>query len=139
MKMKWVPNKSLGSFSLGENIAPLIKRFGLILDTKADEDGTSWDRYKLPGKECYIDVDAKSGELMALSTYESCEFNGTNVIGLTVQELEELLNVEADEVDEPIEFDDGELHIARTYSELGLQAWFTSGKAYLASISDYTD
>lgn len=120
----WTPRVGLGPFKVGENIDKYKSEFGLIfLD---EQDNTNWDSYKLPELDIFIDVENEIIESIHSDKY-FC-YKGVNLIGLTLEELNQKLPQTRAEIDDCVEFDDGDIQTPYDYDELGLQVWLSNNR-----------
>jgi len=126
----WKPNSSVGVIKLGDNISHYVDSLDLkIWDEEADE--TGWVDYKIPKVDTYIST--QNGVVRSISSYEVFTYNETNLIGLKLEDLYQILNCKPDEIGTPVIYEDGDIQIPYEYFELGLELWISDGKVVLAS------
>jgi len=61
--------------------------------------------------------------VISVTAHGGVLYEGFDLIGLTIAELEELLDSEADDQGEPVEFDDGDVQVPYDFFDFGLQVW----------------
>lgn len=137
IKWDWVPNERLGPVTLGSDINIYISELGAYRDDDDEDDVTGWTRYALPDMDTYIDVE--DGKVVGVTSYESFFYDDKNLIGVPLRKLDEALGNTSDEIGEPVEYDNGEVHVPYEYSDLGLQVWVSEGKVVYISCLTYED
>ncbi|WP_347989508.1 hypothetical protein [Methylomonas sp. AM2-LC] len=130
---EWVPNFSLGIIKLGDQIASYIDTLHL-LDDDDEDDGHATDLvgYKIPNVEIYIYVDNES--IISITSYEEFIYKDKNIIGMSVNQLSEILGCEPSEIGTSVLFDNGEIQTPFEYFHLGLQLWVSNEIVASASI-----
>lgn len=133
---QWVSNKSLGPILIGSDITKYVESLGAIYDETSD-DSTDWDTYVLPDYDAYIDV--SGGKVVSITAYKEFIYNGKNVLGLTTMQLDQMLGCTADDIGEPVEYDDGDVKTPYDYFDLGLQVWASDGVITSVTCMSYDD
>ena len=129
----WIPNICLGPIKIGSDIEPYLATLNLVADNS--EDNTGWDTYIFPDFETYIDVEDE--KVVSVTTYSEFLYKGQNLIGLNLFKLGELLGVAADEIGQPVEYEDGDIKTPYEYYELGLQVWVSDKHVTSISCTTY--
>ena len=114
----WVKNKQLGPIVIGDEIQKHIETLAAMLE---EADGSEWDTYTVPDEDVYIDVE--NHKVVSISAYTEFFYCGYNVIGMTIHALTQLLDCKADDIGEPIEYEDGDIKISYDFVKVGLQVW----------------
>ncbi len=129
MKSQWIwkPNLSVGLIRLGDNIS-YYDSFNLI---KGERDSTDWISYKLPDLETYID--AENDIIVSISSFEEFYYKGINLIGIKVEDLENIFSCKPDEIDEPVLYEDGDIQTSYTYNSLGLTIWINDNNKVVSA------
>lgn len=125
---EWVPNRRLGPFELGVPISHYVERFGAVREPD-DPDRSpleDWISYSLPGSDAYLC--AEDDLLVSVTAHADVSFQGTELIGLTLAELERVLGCKADETGEPVLYDDGDIQTPHDFFDHGLQVWTRDGR-----------
>lgn len=121
-------------------IIPRVKvgeiRFNMTVDdllelgyshTEFDEQ-INWHTYaKNEDIECYVE----QGKIVSISCWKGATYNGEPIIGLTSEELINILG-KPDEIDEPVWVSDEAQQTPWQYEELCLQIWFEN--EYVVSV-----
>lgn len=136
MHIDWnyVPNVSLGPIEIGSDIDDHVRTLGARYD-ESSADGSPWDSYVIPEHDIYIDV--ADGRVISITGYKVTSFKDHNLIGMSLIHLGEVLGVTADEVGDPVEFDDGDVKTSYDYFALGLQIWVSNGIVTSATCLSY--
>lgn len=133
---EWIPNSSLGSIKLGDQISHYVETFHLIKEDNEDHDDiTNWVSYDLPSMDAYID--AENGIVVAITSYEEFIYKEKNIVGINVSELRKLLGCNPDEIGDSVLYDDGDVQTPLTYTDLGLKLWVRDEKVVYASCTNY--
>ena len=128
---EWVPNSSFGSIKLGDKISPYIQNLHLSIDDTED-DVTNWIGYKLPNADLYIYVENEI--IVSITSYDEFFYKDKNIIGMEVNQLDEILGCEPSELGRSVLFDDGDIQTPFEYLHLGLQLWVSNEIVMSASI-----
>lgn len=132
----WTPNISLGPILIGSD----LKKHIITLDAVYDEstnDSTDWDSYVMHDYDVYMDV--SNGKVVSITSYSKFLYEGTNIVGATMTQLAYILGCAADEVGDPVEYDDGDVKISYDYFDLGLQVWTSDDVITSATCLTYSD
>ncbi|RLA51907.1 MAG: hypothetical protein DRR42_09045 [Gammaproteobacteria bacterium] len=130
---EWFPNRSLGPVTIGSNIEIYIANLALVKDESTD--ATGWDTYILPDFEIYIDVE--DGKVISITAYREFLYKGRNLVGTNLIELDGLIDAKADEVGQPVEYEDGDIKTPYEYFGLGLQVWVSKNRVTSISCMSY--
>ena len=112
---EWIPNIGVGPVKFGTRVQPYIDD-GTLRTSSDSDDG---DEYSYPDETLEVDADERSN-VEFITKFERLVFGGKNLVGMTLHEVNILLGQEPDEVDDPIEFDDGDILKQISYVDLGL-------------------
>lgn len=122
--LDFVPFKSIGFFQLGGNISQ-------YKDLLFNWEFEPVDKY---GKEYYKSSDdnlmiaVRNHIIESIFCYKEICYNSINLIGLSIQEFKELLNVEPiGEVDKYDFEDDNQPQFVYEFDSIGLQVWEKNG------------
>ena len=127
VRLDWVPLKGVGPFMFEEAIASYIDNFGLIEVPEGDDEITNWSNYEMPGYG--IDLYVEDGKIVSICCEYQCFFRGKNLIGLTLQEVIEVVGLEPEKDVDTIELaDDGE-QLVYEFDDAALQLWTKDGVA----------
>lgn len=128
----------MGPINLRENITLYKKTLGAILSlSQLEDDVTDLITYEIPGEDTYIDTE--NGLVVSVSTYKSCIYRGKEIIGMTQDDLENLLECQPDEIGESVLYDDGDVQTPLEFFELGAQVWVANGIVTNISVLNYED
>lgn len=122
--LDFVPFQSIGFFQLGGNISQ-------YKDLLSDWEFEPIDEY---GKEYYKSSDenlmiaVRNQIIESIFCYKEVLYNNTNLIGLSIQEFKDLLNVEPIGDIEKYDFeDDNYPQFVYEFERIGLQVWEKNG------------
>ncbi len=85
----WIPGESVGPFRFGDPVEDFIELYDL---RKLEPDGTSRDSYDMPGWESGISF--KEGRLVSVDCWDSCLFNGVELLGMPFTDFRDILGPE---------------------------------------------
>lgn len=126
----WHPKIGLGPFKLGTNIDAYLRNYNLFPNNTEEDDGTNWDSYKISGVDTFIDVE--NGVIESIRSFEFFYYMGKNLIGLTLEELNQKLPNSAKEKGDSVEYEDGDIQTPYDYDDLGLQIWLSKNRVVSA-------
>jgi len=123
----WTPRVSVGPFRFGDPIDDYIDRFKLTrfhdeLEKRFEFD---WETYDVPGHRVQIHV--KEKKIESVACYETCLFDGFNLIGATIESVVEKLGHAPNEIGEAIEIGD-EFQTTAEFASIDLQLWLRPNK-----------
>ncbi|GAB4370190.1 MAG: hypothetical protein Kow00114_30420 [Kiloniellaceae bacterium] len=142
MQKDWilVPNVSVGPFVFGTPISAYVAAFGARQAEEPDgseKAPSDWLVYNLPDSDAFLC--AEDGRLVSVTAYEGVIYDGVDLIGLTIGDLEEHLGCPADEDGDPVEYDSGEVQVPHEFFDFGLQVWTVDDEVVSVSCLDYRE
>jgi hypothetical protein len=87
----WIPGKSIGPFIFGDPAGPFIRDYDLRKRRPACSIA-DWDTYEFPGFESWVVVE--DGRIAEVHCVDAVEYEGTDLIGLPVSDVRDLLGAE---------------------------------------------
>ena len=125
MKFEWIPREKLGDFEFGTPIEKYIKKYNLETLPEEYDNKVGWDVYSLPNTNVRIFVE--NGSIISIACYEECWYQGTNLIGLNIEEASRLIGSNpSDDVD--LIYIDNEPQQVFEFEDLEAQFWVKDGK-----------
>lgn len=122
---EWVPLVSFGPFLFGSS----IKEYGDVLclwDEASPKDGSGLVAYRVPDKA--ISVNAVQEIVIYARSWSKVYYKNTNLVGMTIPELERVLGVCGEEDEDKIEYDDGSVHTDFEFDSLNMVASVSANK-----------
>lgn len=132
----WIPNKSLGELFLGAPIQ-LYKNKNIGIKKQNYESASTWSTYEWTSQNIYIDVEDE--KIVCIRSYSDFFYKKENFIGMKIDNIIKLLNKNPDEIDEPVEYENGNIHIDYRFFSLGLHVDCCDGKAFSATCINYEE
>ncbi len=135
---EWIPNRSLGPVAFGTPIDGYLEMLDLREAQHDDFSGPPQPpHYEASGLD--LNIYLEDGLVDTLISHEVFFFKGVNIIGLSKEELTELLGREPSETDEIdlSESDEEPPYLVYDYEGWGLQIWLLDDKVESASCSQY--
>ncbi len=109
------PLISVGPVQFGTLITPFIKEYLLQKIELYPVEGLDWDTYVFP--DCESTLHVENSHIVSVGCYDNFFYKERNLLGLTFEEIQEILGPE-DEIGEQI----GE-KIPVEYEKLGVEVW----------------
>ncbi|MEP3243981.1 MAG: hypothetical protein ABJN40_14945 [Sneathiella sp.] len=134
LKWNWIPNKSLGLIEIGIGIDHYVKKLNATYIAEPP-DATGWEAYEI--SEFEINIAVSDGEVVSITSYKEFLYKEYNLIGLELKALDTLLGCSADEIDGPVEYDNGDVTMCYDYDALGLQIWMQNNTVHSATCMTY--
>ncbi len=122
--LRLLPNKGLGRYILGSDIQEYQERYGVVLH-RTEDSQTGWSCYKDANSKVYLYTEDHN--VVAITVYDSCTYKGHELIGMPIGDFLQLLDIEPDEIGEPIEYQDGDVQTPYEFYELELEIWTSKG------------
>ena len=137
----WRPNIGVGCFKFNASIKKYKDKYGIIYneDVNSGDDITGLETYNLPDDEIAIEVNRDTGRIHSISSEQNFVYNGKNIIGMTLDDLSEMLGVIPDTVDSPLYFGENDVRTPVTFYDLGLDVYLRDGIIVLADGLIYPD
>ena len=123
MQHDWVPLKRVGPLELDGSIARFVADRTVVY-YEAD-DATGWVDYSYDGDAIMVHVE--DGSIVAVTCYQQCLLNGTNLIGLDYETVEKLLGCPTASSPDVIEIDD-EPELVYDFDQVGANVWVRNGR-----------
>lgn len=131
---EWVPTVRVGPVHFGDDIQKHLENLPIRLCASD---------YEVEGLTCYaygedeapgyfIDENGRVDDIVC---FDGLIYEGSDLIGLPIERVIELLGIEPDEYGEPTEMDEDDTQIAAQFDSLGLQIWLRDNVAVSAVVS----
>ena len=114
---EWEPFVSVGPIQFNEPIAPLINQYKL--QRKVEYDTPDWEAYEFPEDQTIVNVQEYC--VVSVSCYSNFVYKGKNLLGLSLEEIREILGEEY-KIDNSME-----KQTSVEYDTISLQLWFEDG------------
>lgn len=131
----WTPAVGVGPFRYGEHIAAMEAEF--CLEPVIDKCDSNWDEYRVKGSDNSIYTE--HGLIVSVSCDDMFVFEGTNLIGISEEELISIFKGINYCIGTGVEYDDNSVQYPFEYDELGLMVWTEDGRVVSASAIDPSD
>lgn len=131
IKFDIIPKERVGPFLFGSK----IKEYSILPIIRVDEEydeETGWISYKLKDRDIRIYVENE--KIIAVAIYDECFFQGKNLIGIDINKLNKIINVEPNNYDK-MELDTGSKEVF-DYDTLGIQVYVVEGMIDSITCSD---
>jgi hypothetical protein len=124
IEWNWEPLISLGTIYFGEDMNSVVNRLGLELDESSEND--DWLKYE--STNLGIQVFSEDSKVKRISCFDNLIYKGRNLLGLSLEEVREIVGNETD-IDEPLSYDpSGNLYITPVYfDELSMIIYLENG------------
>ena len=120
---EWIPLKQVGFFKFGDDVEVCIDKLTKVNEEKNEKVG--WEVYTIDDLD--IRIYAENGKMVSIACYGNFYYKGMNMIGCTIDDVNDLLEITPmDDIDE-IEIDD-EIQRIYEYYPVDLQIWTKDGE-----------
>ncbi len=136
-ELVWNPSKGIGPFQIGVKIKKYIQEFDLELVSDEMKEGYEWETYSIKNRDD-IRVYSEDSKVVSILCDEYCFYEGKNLIGITIEQLVNVLNTEPNEKVDKIDLDDG-IHYVYEFDDYGCQVWVKDNKVESFTCNDYSD
>lgn len=130
MLYNWIPNRSVGDLALGSKISHYKN---LVLVEEEFHESVDWNIYRLKDNDT-IRVYVEKKNIISILCYEKFFYQGINLIGKKLKEVEKILEQKTSEFGEPVDLGNDGIQIPVEFESIGLQAWVRDGAGTIVSI-----
>jgi hypothetical protein len=123
--MTWEPLQHVGEIKLGARLGSAESRYELIRVPAEERDSVGWIVYRNPNDT--LRVYLENGVVASVACYESFEFAGRNLIGMSVDEALGMLGYAPSTSNDIVDMPDGPQHVYDLDS-LEVQLWAKDGR-----------
>ena len=134
MDWKLVPNLSFGGIVFHEKIEKYLTKYNF----SRQEVETSIDEVEYLDEEHEVYVFTENEKIELIISRKHCIFRGADLIGMKSDSVSDVLGIEPDEVDSPLDYGEGRVAYLAGYHQLGLMLTFEvprMGDSYVSQIS----
>ena len=131
---EWIPNTRMGLIEFGLPVPTKLLNLKRVLKDGDWADDSHIVSYDL--NDVDITVDLVDNRVAFVTSWSYFIFKGVNLIGKNMKDLETLLDSAADEEGEGVEYDDGDVRIPFTFTDLGLLVWMSDSLVASICCSD---
>lgn len=131
---EWVPTVRVGPVHFGDDIADHIKNMPIqaCMDPFDENEFLCYGYGEEEEPSYFLDDDGRVEDIVC---FDGLIFQDTNLIGLPIDRVIELLGSDPDEYGEEVKHGEGEIRTPVEFDNLGLQLWLRDGIAVSAVVS----